>query len=145
MTISEKAAFFKGLVEGSELHFGEKEQKVVDALIDLVCDMAQTITKTTEDVDDLYDSVEEFYEELNDIEDDLDELFDDEDYDDDEQLYDVECQNCHEIICVDGETLIKGGLECPNCGEKLEFDFDDFCSGDCGGCGSCGGCGENDE
>ncbi len=142
MTVSEKAAFLKGLIEGSDLKFGEKEQKVVDALIDLICDMAQTVTNTAKDVDELYETVEDVYDELDAVEEDLDELFGDEDIGDDEQqLYDVECQNCHEIICIDEETLMKGELECPNCGEKLEFGLD-ICGGNCGGCSGCGG---NDE
>jgi len=34
--------------------------------------------------------------------------------------------------------LCEGEIDCPNCGEKLEFDLDDLdCEGDCEGCTGC--------
>ena len=44
MGISEKAAYLKGLVEGSNLGFNDSQQKVVDALLDLIQDMATAVT-----------------------------------------------------------------------------------------------------
>ena len=84
MTINEKAAFLKGLVEGSDLSLGEKEQKVFAALLDLVSDMAQQLTECDEDLTELYEQVASMDDELGDIEDDLDLLFDDADYDDED-------------------------------------------------------------
>ena len=138
MGVSEKAAYLRGLVEGSELGFNGPQQKVVDALLDLVQDMATAITDIDADVDVLFESVDDICDELDDIEEDLDYIFDedeDEDYDDDDDdmLYDVECPNCHEVICVDEEVLLSGDIDCPNCGEKLEFEITE-CEGDCDAC-----------
>ena len=51
----------------------------------------------------------------------------------------VTCPSCGDTICVTEDMLDEGSVNCPNCGELLEFDFDDEC--DCGdddcGCG-CG-------
>ena len=37
--------------------------------------------------------------------------------------------------------MADGSIECPNCGEKLEFDLTDL--NGCGGC--CGACGDEEE
>ena len=44
--------------------------------------------------------------------------------DEDTTVYEVECA-CGEIIDFDEETLEKGSIVCPNCGETLEFSLDD--------------------
>ena len=45
----------------------------------------------------------------------------------------VTCPSCGDTICVTEDMLDEGSVNCPNCGELLEFDFDDEC--DCGDCG----------
>ena len=64
------------------------------------------------------------YEEL--IEDEEDEDFEEGfDFgDEDSIIYEVECA-CGEVINFDEETLEAGSMKCPNCGETLEFSFDD--------------------
>ena len=44
--------------------------------------------------------------------------------DEDSTIYEVECA-CGEIINFDEETLDEGSIICPNCGETLEFTFED--------------------
>ena len=63
-------------------------------------------------------------------EDDDDEYEDDyEDEDDfdfgDEVIYEVKCPVCNAVINLDEEMLEAGSIECPDCGEELEFDADD--------------------
>jgi soluble cytochrome b562/DNA-directed RNA polymerase subunit RPC12/RpoP len=50
---------------------------------------------------------------------------DDDDFDDelDEEYYEVTCGKCGESICFSEDILLEGSIECPNCGEPLEFDF----------------------
>ena len=53
------------------------------------------------------------------------------------------CSNCGETTYITGEIVDRGEMECPNCGEKIEFDDieldeDDSC-GDCDGCPGCEG------
>ena len=38
--------------------------------------------------------------------------------------YDVTCPVCGNTICLDEDLLQMGEMECPNCGEHLEFDID---------------------
>ena len=37
----------------------------------------------------------------------------------------MECPNCKEIICIDGDILEEGSINCPNCNELLEFEVED--------------------
>ncbi|HIT36104.1 MAG TPA: hypothetical protein IAC30_05450, partial [Candidatus Faecousia intestinavium] len=39
-------------------------------------------------------------------------------------IYEVTC-SCGEVINFDEETLEKGSIVCPNCGETLEFSLED--------------------
>ena len=88
--------------------------------------------------EDDYDEDDEDYDDEDEDEDDYDYEDDDEELDD-EELYEVTCPSCGDTICVTEDMLDEGSVNCPNCGELLEFDFDDEC--DCGdddcGCG-CG-------
>lgn len=145
MTICEKSAYLKGLMDGLKLSTETDEGKMIAAIVDLLGD----VTKRLKDVEDttiaISDELDEIEEDLDAIEDfimDEDEDFDDdyddfddedeEDFDDegfdfgdeDTTVYEVECA-CGNIIDFDEETLEKGSIICDNCGEKLEFTFED--------------------
>ncbi len=139
MTITEKVAYLKGLIEGMEIDVDTKEGKILKAIMDVLSDVALS-------VEDLEMTVEEMGEQVDTIDEDLDTLeteYYGDDYDDcdddccdcgcEDEFYDITCPSCEEEFCVDEETLLDGGVECPNCGEHLEFDIeecDDCC--DCG-------------
>ena len=67
------------------------------------------------------------------IEDDDDESDDDwdddDDYDfddDDDELYEITCPTCGDTILLDEGMIEEGSMNCPNCNELLEFDYDDL-------------------
>ena len=144
MTISEKSAYLKGLMDGLNLNTDADEGKMIAAIVDLLGDMAKRITDIEETTIAISDELDEIEEDLDAIEDfilDEDEDFDEEDFDDewdededfeegfdfgDEEttIYEVECA-CGEIIDFDEEVLEKGSMICPNCGETLEFSTED--------------------
>ena len=148
MTISEKAAYLKGLMDGLELDTEKAEGKMISALVELVGDMAKRITDIEETTIAISDELDEIEEDLDAIEDYIldeedededdfeDDLFDEDDFEDedfeegfdygdeDTTIYEVECA-CGEIINFDEETLEKGSMTCPNCGELLEFSLED--------------------
>ena len=144
MTISEKSAYLKGLMDGLSLNTETDEGKMISAIVDLLGDMAKRITDIEETTIAISDELDEIEEDLDAIEDfilDEDEDFEDEDmedeWDEDEDfeegfdfgdeestIYEVECA-CGEIIDFDEEVLEKGSMICPNCGETLEFSFED--------------------
>lgn len=127
MTISEKVAYIKGLMEGMKLDESKDEVKLTQKIVDVLEDMALTIA-------DLEDSVDIMGEQVDAVDADLDELegyvYDDECDDDcccdDDDVYEVKCPNCGNMIYVDGDILDEGEIDCPSCGEKLEFDFDEM-------------------
>ena len=155
MTLTEKVAYLKGLVEGLGIDETTSQGKVTKAIVDILDDMAVSILDLEDSTSELYEEVEALDEDLGNLEDDF---YDDEDEcecdcdcdccdcdcdcccDEDEEfdcdeIYEVECPNCHEEICIDGEILELGSIECPNCGENLTFEIEEEC-----GCGCCDCC-----
>ena len=144
MTISEKSAYLKGLMDGLSLNTETDEGKMISAIVDLLGDMAKRITDIEETTIAISDELDEIEEDLDAIEDfilDEDEDYEDEDFEDewdededieegfdfgDEEttIYEVECA-CGEIIDFDEEVLEQGSMICPNCGETLEFSTED--------------------
>jgi hypothetical protein len=143
MTLIEKAAYIKGLVDGMELDKESKEGKVIAALVDLLGEVVESIDGLEADVDELYEYAEELDEDLGEVESVLCE--DDEDYDDfddecdgmcdecdldcdlDDDFFEIECPSCGEVVCFD-ESIDPEELACPACGEKFEclVDEDDL-------------------
>ena len=147
MTISEKSAYLKGLMDGLNMNVDTDEGKMIAAIVDLLGDVTKKLTAvedTTIAISDELDEIEEDLDAIEDYimdeEDDDDYDYDDDDYDfddDDEDydegfdfgdeestIYEVECA-CGEIIDFDEETLEAGSMNCPNCGELLEFSLED--------------------
>ena len=125
MTVTEKAAYLRGLAEGLSLDADKPETKIINAVIDLLDDLALTVS-------DLEDSVEILNEQVDAVDEDLDELesyvYEDEDFDeDDDDFFEVECPKCGETVCVDEDILEEGSINCPNCNEMLEFEIDCDC------------------
>ncbi len=141
MTITEKVAYLKGLLEGLGVDPESKDGKIWKAVMDVLADVALS-------VEDLEATVQELGEQVDTIDEDLDaletEYYDDDDCDcdccGDEEFYEITCPNCDEEFSVDEETLLDGGVECPICGKHLEFDLDDCCDDDC-----CCDCCEDEE
>ena len=120
MTITEKVAYLKGLMEGLDLDKTTKEGKVLAAMADILEDMALTVADSCDQIDAIdedLETLEEYvYDEL-DLDDDY--AFDFED--DDSGEYEFECPNCHEVVFIDESVFEEGKeIECPNCGAKLE-------------------------
>ena len=148
MTISEKAAYLKGLMDGLELDTEKAEGKMIASIVDLLGDVTRRladIEETTiaisdeldeieEDLDAIEDFIMDEEDEYDDFEDDFDDFedFDEDDFEDegfdfgdeDSTIYEVKCV-CGEIINFDEDTLEEGSMECPNCGELLEFSLED--------------------
>ena len=144
MTISEKSAYLKGLMDGLNLDTDKAEGKLMSAIVELLGDVTKKLTDVENTTIAISDELDEIEEDLDAIEDyilDEEEDFDEEDFDDewdededfeegfdfgDEEttIYEVECA-CGEIIDFDEEVLEAGSMVCPNCGETLEFSTED--------------------
>ena len=148
MTLSEKAAYLKGLMDGIKLDTEKDENRLLKAVVDLLQDMAVSI-------DDLEDNAIAVSDELDEIEDNLDAIdeflmdydeddeedyddydeFDDDDFDydlgdddfefDEDPVYEVTCPKCGEVHHFSEKDLMEGSKPCSKCGELLEFEFDE--------------------
>lgn len=151
MTVVEKAAYLKGLVEGLGVEPDSRDGKLWGALTDLLSDMAHEVEDLQASDLDFAEALDEISEDLTYLEEltcDLDmpedededclgdcasclnpcEEADEDDYEDleyDGVLYDATCPGCGEEITFDQDTLDEGSIKCPNCGETLEFDLSD--------------------
>ena len=128
MTVTEKAAYIKGLAEMAHFDKETDEVKLLKAMVDVIEEMALTIADLEDEVAMLEELVDEIDEDLGDVE---EFLLDEDDCDcccgDD--YVEVECPACGEIICLDDSVLDEESIQCPACGETLEFEFD--CDCDC--------------
>lgn len=139
MGITERAAYLQGLVKGLDIDESTKEGKLLIALVDVIDDMAASIADLEEVCGELDEVVDVLDEDLSELEEDFysfDEEYDDDcdcdcDYDcddcdcDDEELFEVTCPSCKDTIYLDEGMLEEGSMDCPNCGQLLEFDYDD--------------------
>ena len=84
MTLTEKVAFVKGIAEGMNLEGDTNTNKLLKAIIDVLDDMAKTVSDLEENVDYLDKYIEEVDEDLGNVEEDL--YCDDEDEDDEDDF-----------------------------------------------------------
>lgn len=136
MTITEKTAYLKGLLEGMNIDETKAEGKLLKAVIETLDELANDLTDVAEDVATLNDYVEELDEDLGAVE---EYLYDDGecdccDCDDDEfecdgdcdccdeecdGFYEATCPHCGANVCFD-ETCDPRELTCPACQEKFD-------------------------
>ena len=142
MTISEKSAYLKGLMDGLNLDTTTAEGKMIESIVDLLGDISKKLTDVEDTTIAISDELDEIEEDLDAIEDFImdeeDEYYDDDDFEDEDEfedegfeygdeettIYEVECA-CGNIIDFDEEVLEQGSIICDNCGETLEFSIED--------------------
>lgn len=121
MTLTEKVAHLKGVIEGMELA-DDKNSKLIKEIADILEDMAMTVSDLEDDTATLYDYVDELDQDLGEVE---------------EYVYDVEdddCDCCDCDDCCEDEVV---EVTCPKCGATvfLDIDDDDFDDIICTECG----------
>ncbi|MCQ2460603.1 MAG: hypothetical protein MJ115_00455 [Clostridia bacterium] len=146
MTTVERVAYLRGLIEGLNLNSEKSETKMFNAIIDILEELAEDQENLVSDLDLVSAQLDEVDEDLGMVEellyggcecdDECDCGCEDEECDchdhaseapaaeDEPEYYEVECPACREVICVDEGILEEGSVECPNCGEKLEFEIE---------------------
>ena len=140
MEITERVAYLRGLCEGMKFDTETNEGKLISVIIDILEDMALEIADINENALDMGEEIDALSSDLADVEDflcdcdddDCDDCCccdDDDDCcccdDDDDGFYEVKCPQCGDEITVDDGVLELGAIDCPNCGAKLEFEFDE--------------------
>ena len=147
MTLAEKAAYLKGLMDGIKLDTEKDENRLLKAVVDLLQDMAVSIddlednaiavSDELDEIEENLDAIDEFLMDEDDDEDDDDDYMDfgDDDYDfgdgdedyeyDEDPVYEVTCPKCGEVHHFSEKDLMEGSKPCSKCGELLEFEFDE--------------------
>lgn len=134
MSLTERAAYLRGLYDGLELDASKsKEARLMNAIIDVLEEMSGHITENEESITSLADQVDDVAENLSELEellleddmeyDEDDELLDDED-DGFETVFQVECPNCQRMLTIDEQVLSEGEVECETCGQRFSVDLE---------------------
>ena len=134
--LTEKMSYIRGLAEGLDIDDSTKEGKLLLAIVEAISDMA-------DEVYEIEDLQEEMQLQLDEVDEDLDELedfvygeYDDDEFEDefdDDEEFCVECPNCHDMICLEAETLEENDtIVCPGCQEEIKIEIHD-----CENCCSC--------
>ncbi|MFT3950539.1 MAG: hypothetical protein QM689_00920 [Oscillospiraceae bacterium] len=145
MNLTEKVSYLKGLMDGLEPDLTTKEGKILAAMAEVLEELALSVTDLSEELDEVVELVDILDADLGEVEEavfecdddcdcNCDECDDDEDEDDeeyfddfeDEQMYECVCTNCGDSLCIGENIVEEGSIECPNCGQLLEFDFNDI-------------------
>lgn len=144
MTLAEKAAYLKGLMDGIKLDTEKDENRLLKAVVDLLQDMAVSIddlednaiavSDELDEIEENLDAIDEFlmdededdYDDFEDFDDDEDYDFGEDDFDyDEDPVYEVTCPKCGEVHQFSEKELLEGSKPCAKCGELLEFEFDE--------------------
>ena len=139
MTIAEKVAYLKGMLDGMELDTEKsKEAKLIASVLDILEDVAGAL----DTFDDRFEAVEEEIDALSDDLADVEECVYEDDEDDEcccggdeDDFFEIECPNCGEPLTIDDEVLDEGMIQCPGCAQKFVLDLSDE-EDECG-CGCC--------
>ena len=144
MTLAEKAAYLRGLMDGIKLDTAKDENRLLKAVVDLLQDMAVSIddlednaiavSDELDEIEENLDAIDEFlmdededeFEDYDEFDDDEDYDFDEDDYEfDEDPVYEVTCPKCGEVHQFSEKDLLEGSKPCAKCGELLEFEFDE--------------------
>jgi predicted Zn finger-like uncharacterized protein len=133
MSLSEKAAYLRGLYDGMELDKEKsKEARLLNAMIDVIGELADYVSENEESIGTLADQLDDMAEVIDVLKDaalgedsELDSL-DEEDDDEDDFLttVEVECPSCQAIITLDEDDIASGEIQCPTCGQRFQIDVD---------------------
>ncbi len=143
MKLTEKMSYLKGLIDGLEIDTSTKEGKVLVQMSEVMSELVLYVDDLQSQVDELTELCDILDEDLGQVEDDFydcdecdgdcdecdDDDWDDEydfDDDDDDELYEITCPTCGDTILLDEGMIEEGSMNCPNCNELLEFDYDDL-------------------
>lgn len=142
MTLTEKVAYLKGLMEGLDIKADTAEGKVLCAMADILEDMSKSVADLEDEMSDAQEYLDELDDDLADVEDVIfddeeyeDEYYDEDEDDDDDEFIEVECPYCGETVYFD-DSVDPDDVICPACNESFSCICDDTCE-DCDVCDDC--------
>lgn len=133
MTVSEKASYLKGLMDGMKLDKASDEGRLFAAIADLLEDLALSVSDLDEETSAMREYIDELDTDLSEVETEVYGI-DEEDSvshdcvncDEDECVVSLECPACGNEICIEACELEDcEQLECPACGQLLNVVCED--------------------
>lgn len=121
-----KVAYLQGLSTGLNLEGESKEGKIIQNIISVLEDFAESFSELENAQEQLEDYVETIDEDLYSLENDLDE-------ENMEDYVEVDCPRCGETVLFDSEIITDDDIievTCPNCDEVVFVNDDSFESAD---------------
>ena len=107
MTLSEKAAYLKGLMDGIKLDTEKDENRLLGKIVEFLQDLAVSVddlednaiavSDELDEIEDNLDAIDEFL--MDDDDDEYDDDFDDEDYDFGDDDYEFDEDPIYEVTC----------------------------------------------
>ena len=128
LDLNAKAAYIRGLMTGMEFDPTSKNGKVIAAMMDLLEEMAATVSEHDDALDQVYEELEVLDQDMDDVVDALcgiETEDEDADLEAEEALYEVTCPNCNETTTVDEEALLSEELVCPHCGAAFDIELEE--------------------
>lgn len=142
MKLTEKMSYLQGLIDGLDVDDSSKEGKAILQMADVMQELVMYVEDLQAQVDELTELCDILDEDLGMVEEDFYDVEgcdcgcdddcdccddeDDFDFDDDDELYEVTCPTCGDTILLDEGMIEEGSIDCPNCSELLEFDYDNL-------------------
>lgn len=130
--LKSRVAYLQGLSAGMDISSESKEGRILNGIIEVLDEMAQSFGKLEDAQDQLEDYLESVDEDLFNLEEDIYGETMSEAGDDDEYL-EVECPRCGEIVCFDADVMEDDDVvevTCPNCDEVVFINDDNFQAAD---------------
>ncbi|MCH5183514.1 MAG: hypothetical protein J1E00_04980 [Oscillospiraceae bacterium] len=110
MTVTEKAAYIKGLMDGMKLDKESDQGRLFTAIADLLEDLSLSVADLEDETSAMREYIDELDTDMSALESAVyDGEEDDEEFEEDDEH---DCVNCDEEECV-------VSLECPACGEEI--------------------------
>lgn len=126
MSLTEKIAYIKGVVEGMNFDASTNEGKIIELLIDLLDDIANDVTDIYESTETMNAYIEEIDGDLSFLEDIVYDDFDDCDFDyenEDYNFFKVVCPSCNEEVYLD-DSIDPSRVFCPSCHNEFSAEVD---------------------
>ncbi len=98
MSITEKTAYLKGLLEGMNIDESKPEGKLLKAVVETLDEMANEVADLYDTAEYLEDYIDEVDHDLGDLETEYYDLYDEDEDEDDDYCF---CDDCDEEDCTD--------------------------------------------
>ena len=127
MISTDKLDVLNNLIKEMDIKSGTREEKLFLAVADALNEMSEILQSYDEALDGMTEVLADIEESVIELE---EEVFGEEgpgfgefeDFDDfEDDIYDITCASCNKTITVDYDALDKGSVNCPGCGELIEF------------------------